>query len=358
MNKITLQHPEAHEKLTAKLFWKLAGASGYNDAGNVKDYSDLSTRATVTRARSQSGVRHVGNEQADVCQQAFSFTLDERVPEQEALIQLAKDDPNQTQESEEGATATIEAVAQGKWFEIGSYNIANVTVSASVSGACEEGTDYDIETAAGRIFVKRNAGISNGEDLLITFDRPGFDMEKRTSQKTTLFRCDIILEEHNQYSRVWLRRLTFTAYLNATEFPTQIGEFSQYKVKATASGPVNIVKRPEGQTLPEFDNTLFSSSSASSSSASSRSSHSSQSYSSSSSSQNSSSSYSSPNTGNSSSSSDSSSSSLSSDNSSSSHSISSNSSSSTAQSYSSSSSSTSGSTGGSYSSSSSSGTNP
>jgi hypothetical protein len=250
MGDIVIGHPEAHEKLTAKLFWKRVGESGYNDAGNVRDYVDATTRSLVTRARAADGARHVNDEQVDVNHEAYTFLLDERDPAQEILLKLARQLTDQQQADTEGATATLEDVVQGKWYAIGAYNIVNVAVTASLSGTQEEDVDFELDRENGRLRVIPDAGISDGEDLTVTFDEPGINFEKYESQYAPLFYCDLIIEEHNQYHRMWLRRMSFTGYLNITEFPSQTGEFGTFRAKVTPSGPVTVLKRPEGQTLP------------------------------------------------------------------------------------------------------------
>lgn len=285
MTPITLSHPEAHEKLTAKLFWKRTSESGYNSVGNVRDYVNASTRSLVTRARADDGARFVNDEQGDVHHECWTFLLDERSAEQEVLLNIARQLDNHTQAYQEGATATVSDVVKGKWFDIGAYNIANVEVSASVSGGLEEGTDYDLDKENGRLFLRIDAGVDNGESLTLLFDEPGIEFQKFETQFNPLFYCDLIIEEHNQYSKVWLRRLSFTGYVNVTEFPSQTGEFGTYRVKVTASGPITYLKRPEAQTLPDHtegggpanSSSSQDSSSSSPSSASSKSSRSSQS---------------------------------------------------------------------------------
>jgi hypothetical protein len=250
LNRITISHPEAHEKLTARLFWKLTSEKGYVDAGKVRDYVDATTRSLVTRSRSEQGARHVNNEQADINHESYTFLLDERVPEQERLIKLARDLDDQQQNATESATATIESIALDRWFDIGAWNIANVLVAGAVSGVLEEGADYDIDQQNGRIRAITGGAAANGETLHLTFDQPGIILEKRETQKQPLFYCDLIIEELNQYSKMWLRRSVFKGYVNATEFPTQSGEFGTYRIKATPAGPVVVSKRPEAQTLP------------------------------------------------------------------------------------------------------------
>lgn len=266
VNRITLGHPEAHEKLTARLYWRVVGSSGYVDAGNVKEYADSSTRSLVTRSRSENGARTVNDEQANICHEAYTFVLDERVPEQEQLISLARVDSNRAQLTAEGETATIENVTPGCWYDVGAFNLANIQAAGSLAGLLEEGDDYDLDLQNGRIFIKTEGQVSTGEDIDLTFDKPGMSLQQHTSQARPLFYCDLIIEEYNQFARMWLRRLALKAYLNVTEFPSHSGEMAAYKVKATAAGPVEVLKRPAAPLPTATGSGEFSSSSSSRSS--------------------------------------------------------------------------------------------
>ena len=249
--KIVLGHPEAHEKLTARLFYKRRAESGYIDAGNVNEFADATTRSLVTRARAADGARHVNDEQVDLNHEAFTFLLDEQDFEQQKLLRLGKALTDVTQTYAEGATATVTSAKNGRWHTLGVYNIGNVVVNASVSGLQEEGVDYEVDSNNGRIRVIPEAGISDGETLTVTFDKPALTIEAGESQYDPLFYCDFIIEEKNQFSKMWLRRHTFTGFLNVLEFPAQTGEFGVFRVKVTPSAPVTTYKRTEGQTLAE-----------------------------------------------------------------------------------------------------------
>jgi hypothetical protein len=275
--RIVNGHPEAHEKLTGRLFWKLRSATGYNDAGNVREYADASTRTLVTRARASDGARHVNDEQVDVNHEAWTFLLDERDPEQEKLLKLARRLDNESQAAADGTTATLEDVEVGKWYPIGMYNIQNVRVNGTLAGLCDEGVDYEIDEENGRLKVIDGGAIAAGEDLTLTFDSPAITLEVYETQYQPLFYCDIIIEEHNQYHKMWLRRRAFAGYLNVTEFPAQTGEFGVFRVKVTPASAVTVRKRPEGQTLTALTETTEQAgqSSSSSSKSSSSSAHSS-----------------------------------------------------------------------------------
>jgi hypothetical protein len=268
---IRTAHHEAHEKLTGALFWKTVTESGYNNAGNVKEFADASTRNLVTRARAANGARFVNDEQPDLCHEAYTFLLDEHNAAQERLIKLATQLTDTSQTAAEGTTATVSSISKGKWFPIGYYNIANVTVTGNQTGEMIEGTDYTLEKEAGRIFIEEDGTSTEGEDLTLTFDRPAIQRQTFKTQQVSAFRCNVIIEKFNAFSSMWLYRSAATGYLNVIEFPSQTGEVGTYRVKFTPDGPMTWERRPEAATLPTHAATGdagMSSSSSSSSSAS------------------------------------------------------------------------------------------
>jgi len=273
MSKIVLAHPEAHEKLTGRLFYKRTTESGYVDAGNVKEYVNATTRTLVTRTRATKGSRHVNDEQVDVNHEAFTFLLDEREAESEKLLSVAKANSDSSQAATEGATATITNVTVGRWYPVGVYNLANVGVTSSLAGDLVEGTDYELDSENGRIKVLSGGHVGNGESLVLTFDQPSITFESFETQYDPLFYCDVIIEEYNQFNGLFLRKHTGRGYINVTEFPTQSGEFGTFRVKFTPSGPMTTLKRPTSETTNTHAETaeaagLSSSSSNSSSSSS------------------------------------------------------------------------------------------
>lgn len=282
MEPIVIGHQEAHEKLTARIFWRRNGTSGYNDAGNVKEYANATSRSLVTRARADNGGRHVNDEQADLNHESYTFLLDELDASQQALLFAGQQQSNQSQLNSEGATAALTDVQLGKWYPIGAYGIANVVANASSSGQLDEGTDYELDTENGRIHFLRDATLSNGETVTLTFDQPALELEKFETQSQLLTYCDVIVEEHNQFSGMFLRRWTATGFLNVVEFPQQTGEFGSYRVKFTPNAPITVLKREEAASLPTQVETTEPAgrSSSSSSSTSATSSHSSSSQSS------------------------------------------------------------------------------
>jgi hypothetical protein len=268
MARIVTGHVEAHEKLTAKLLWRQRGRRGYVEAGNVREYADASSRSLVTRFSTKQGTRYVDAEVPDLCHEAWTFLLDENVREQEELLRLARTLSENVQRAAESATATLESVEVDRWFEIGSYNVARVRVSASLAGPLEEGTDYELNWRAGRIKVLDGGSVGEGEDLVLTFDRPSITFERRTTQQQALFHGDFVLEEYNQFSKLWLRRYAFEGYINVSEFPQHTGEFASYRAKVTARGPVMVDKRPTAASLDDVSAPILASPGDSSSSSS------------------------------------------------------------------------------------------
>ncbi len=258
MDTIKVSHTEAHEKLTARLFFKLLTEAGYADAGNVKEFVDATSRSIVTRAASKGGFRITNDEQVDLETPAYTFQMDEHSYQQGRLIKLARITDNVAQAVGEGTTATITGIAFNRWFTIGSYGIENVTVTGSVSGLLEEGADYDLDKDNGRIYIKPSSATtadspsgqaSDGETLTVVFDRPSLSFQKFTSGQQPLFQADVIIELHSQHSKLWLYQITCRANIIVTEFPTQSGEFGMYKCRVAPIGNQTILKRGIAATL-------------------------------------------------------------------------------------------------------------
>jgi hypothetical protein len=250
IDPIIIDSAEAQEKITARLLWKRTTENGYIDAGNVKEFTDATTRSLVTAYKARNGARFVGNEQVDVNHEAYTFLLDEHSAEQEQLIRLSATNTFTEQAAAEGASATLENVKLGRWHAIGAYGIANVQVTGALSGVLVEGTDYTLDKSNGRLFIPATGSdVAEGEDLTVTFDEPAIKFQRFASQAKPLFYCDIIIEETNQFSDIPLRRLTMTGYLSVTEFPSSTGEVSSYRAKVTARGPVTVDKRPKASSI-------------------------------------------------------------------------------------------------------------
>lgn len=265
-NPITIGHPEAHEKLTARVLWS-TDDHGYHDAGNVLSYRDASTRSLLQSARASDDARHVNREETDLSTEAYEFTLDEHDLASQQLVRqvraaTAADPLTATQSAQTAGTVTINYARLGLTYPLGVYNVMDVHVSGSVHGAMEDGVDYTVDKPNGTLTMLVDPGTGDlGETLTVTYDCPRITYQRTESQETARVLADVIVMLHNQFSPHWLYRAAFSAYLNITAFPDQSGPFATFTLRVMPDGPVTWDKRPEAETLPEVENEVFSSSS-------------------------------------------------------------------------------------------------
>lgn len=243
---IALGTTEAHEKLTARLFFQPAGSTGYADVGNVKEYSEVHERNTVTRVVAEKGFRRTNDEQVDVATASWEFTLDEFDLTTLALMHqgTAGTTSSQASTTAPSGTHSISTVVLGKWYSIGKVGLDTLVVKkdADPDVTLVSGTDYDADLDTGMIKFKGST-LAGGETILLTFGNDAVDFEVVTGLDVNGFRGDFILHEFNQHSTIPLKTTSGTCTLHATEFPTQSGEFGTWKIKLTATSKPTVKRR-------------------------------------------------------------------------------------------------------------------
>lgn len=247
-NKIELNDPEAHEKLTAKVFIQLFGETGYRSLGNIVSYTHAQSRELRTRAESRDGARYVNDEQADVIHDAYEFTLDERNEFLERMINCARTSAAANQAAAVAATVSFSGVTPGLSYFIGKVGLSDVSVEVSAV-TMTAGTDYTIDLNTGELVILEGGSISSGDDVDVTYTCADRGFIQMTGLDQAFFGGDIRFQEVNQRTREPLRLITGQANLNVTAFPEQGGEFGEYTVRLTWTNQPTITKRNESTAL-------------------------------------------------------------------------------------------------------------
>jgi hypothetical protein len=242
MNPITLGTIEAHEKLTARLFYKPAGDSGYIDCGNVKDYRYSPDNQYRTRMASDKGYRFVDDEQLDSTHQKWEFTLDEEDSHNARLLRLARHDADSAQTAETNETAEITSAQLGRTYFLGVRPIYDVGVEVAAA-AKTEGTDYTVDRDAGSITILPGGTIAAEATVDIAYSQRARDFQHFTGRDIVLFRGAVKFLEYNQLSKEPLREIDFDGVIRAHAWPEQTGEFGQFAVTVTATSKPAIKKR-------------------------------------------------------------------------------------------------------------------
>lgn len=241
---ITLGHPEAHEKLTARLFFRPAGSAGYHDLGNIKEHAEAHERNTVTRVVAEKGFRRTVDEQCDVITAAWEFTLDEFDAKLLEVLHAGTGGATVQQAAAvaPNGTAQVADIVCGRWYPLGKVGV-DTLVAKKDATTLVAGTDYEADLDAGMIRFVDGTNLSDGDDVDLTFGVAAVDFEVVTGLDAPDLRGDFILHETSQHSRVPLKTTTFTGVLRATEFPSHSGEFATWKVKVTATTKPTVQRR-------------------------------------------------------------------------------------------------------------------
>ncbi|MCP5525010.1 MAG: hypothetical protein H7A46_26095 [Verrucomicrobiales bacterium] len=241
---ITIGHIEAHEKLTARLFYQPHGETGFIDAGNVGDYKYAPEKSYVGRMRSEGGAKYLSDEQADTISDRWEFTLDEHDVLNQKLVFLATkgSDAVQAEVAAPTGTATITSVTPGRSYFVGKVGL-NTVVAKVAAVTLVEGTDYLIDTAAGILTVIDGGGVNQDDDVDLTFGCAAVTHQVFTGQDNPLFRGSLVILEINQFSKVPLREIAFTGVIYLTAWPEQSGEFGKYTARAVPTTKPTIKRR-------------------------------------------------------------------------------------------------------------------
>lgn len=243
--KIGVGHLQAHEKLTARVYFNPSGETGFIDLGNVLDYKVANERQTRNRMSARGGFRVVDDEQVDTVHDKWEFTLDEVDDLAAKLLALATkgSDTVQTVVVAPSGTATLSDVVKGRSYFIGRTAL-NTFVLKKASTTLVAGTDYTVDTVTGRVTIlEGSVTVSDGDDLDATFGAAAQTWQNFTGVQAPLFAGNVRIEEFNQLETQPLRITTFAGVLNVTTYPEQTGEFGKFVVRATPTAAPTIVRR-------------------------------------------------------------------------------------------------------------------
>lgn len=243
---ITLDHVEAGEKLTCEAYWKLSANTHYDYLGNAKEFADASEASTVRRMVSEDGFRRVADEQVDVTAYAYDLTFDAQDIVGLGILSLgtAGSTVQQAAATAPAGTASITSVEMERWHNIGKQGLDTLVAAVGVEDPLTEGTDYVVDYDAGMIkFTGSSGDVEDGDTVGLTFGNDAIDYEVVTGLDTVNRYGSGLFFLVNQFSKTPLYTITFTGNIVPTEWPSQTGEFGQWKFRATAMGKPQIKRR-------------------------------------------------------------------------------------------------------------------
>ena len=152
-----------------KLLFKPEGSTGYEDFGNVTDFKVTFSVEKKEHYSSRAGLKVKDKEIIVSLAANLSFTADELSKENLEKFFLAESE-GFTQTAGSFSTPVELTVEQGKWFEVGKYNLGDdiVVKDEGDSVTYTEGTDYTLDRKAGLIYIIPGGSIANGSTIHIT----------------------------------------------------------------------------------------------------------------------------------------------------------------------------------------------
>lgn len=241
---ITLGNTEAHEKLTARVYFTRDGESQAFELGNIKEYNEAHEYAAVTRVVAEKGYRRTNDEQIDVVTAAWEFTLDELDADLIRAVRLGTRESDATQASGAGSMGILAAV-RDKWYSMSAYGVSAVVVTIPMEDPTPDVTvpagSYVVDAGAGKI--KFVTDLVVGLAVTVAYTKPAVTFETFTGLDTPSTQGYAQIFEYNQFSETPLRITECRACLRATEFPTQAGEIGTYKLRLTALSKPTIKRR-------------------------------------------------------------------------------------------------------------------
>ena len=155
------------------LLFKPAGETGFEDFGNVKDFSLTVKTEKLEHYSTASGIKVKDAEIVKSQQFNVSFEIDElRIETLEKFALASRTDANITAGSV--VDEAVNNVKQGFWYKLAHEKIKRtpapvVTNDAASPTTYTEGTDYEIDYEAGAIYIVPGGNITNGTNLRIDY---------------------------------------------------------------------------------------------------------------------------------------------------------------------------------------------
>jgi len=155
------------------LLFKPVGEAGFEDFGNVKDFSLEVRTEKLEHYSTASGIKVKDAEIVKSQEFNVSFEIDElRIETLEKFALASRTDTNITAGTV--ANEPINNVRQGLWYKLAHEKIRRtpapvITNDATPPTVYTEGTDYEIDYEAGAIYIIPGGNIANGTNLRIDY---------------------------------------------------------------------------------------------------------------------------------------------------------------------------------------------
>lgn len=242
--RIGVGHIQAHEKLTARLYFTPTGDAGAYDLGNVVDYKEAHEREYKKRHTSEKGYRRHSDTEVDTILSGWDIVLDESDVLNNNLKALGTTGSatSASAVTAPSGTASFTSVELGRWYFLGKTTVNTVVVSVSASTKTLN-TDYELDADLGAIKILSTGSIAADATVDVTFGCAADYHENITADDTVRFYGAVRLVEYNQHEATPLRTTTCNACIYVTNYPEQGGEFAKWTLRVVATSKPVITKR-------------------------------------------------------------------------------------------------------------------
>jgi hypothetical protein len=199
---------ETSRIFTAQILITPTGDAGAIDMGEVQTHKrDIGIGRTEIM-RSKPGFRtRVANLIGDRKGQ-YEVMLEEDFPDTVRLALLGAQGADTAQAAANGLNAGFVAT-QGRTFDLGKYNVSNVTVTVGAE-EMTEGEDYDVNLNTGTVFVIPGGGIANEDNVTVAFDCAAVDLHNFTADEELYTTGAVKIIEMDQHENAPAKITTFT----------------------------------------------------------------------------------------------------------------------------------------------------
>lgn len=248
------------KRVAVQAYFKPDGDTGYIHLGDVmltKLAPEIAKQAI--KVSNRGGLKSIARE--DVTEASIIYTMDlqEHMIENEEILLFADQSTDYTQQALAAQNVTINAVQQRRVYDIGALDLSNVSVKvgavAKIVGTRDEGittpadADVVLDALAGTIYIVEGATINNGDNVTVTYDQAGMEMNTITPL-SHMYRSGTlkIIESDNQSSD--LRSiLTFPCNIQPDNWgEATVDNPNKYTLRVVCTGKIDAKFRKLGNS--------------------------------------------------------------------------------------------------------------
>lgn len=152
-----------------QLLFKRANDPSFWKVGNAKEFTVEFSVEKKEHYSTESGLKVKDAEIIVSVDANVSFVLDEMRKETVAMFLLGTtQDASQTAQT--GVSVQLQGVQPGFYYDLQNRNLSNVTVTDGGTTTFNEGTDYEVDTRSGLLYIPETSNIPAGTNITVTFD--------------------------------------------------------------------------------------------------------------------------------------------------------------------------------------------